>query len=172
MWQSLPELTLPLQLLSSPDQNSQKCAREIRHTAIYEEEIITVDAARFNLFQHKGSIFEHMSPSSDALHQHFLRVAYQSGHVWGNTPNKSPDPVLTTNWGWQKEMHDTASTPVYTTIPIILMNMPERVMCHCKTDCKSPCKCCMHGQTCMVLCKCKRLCSHNVNRSGEQTDGD
>ena len=111
-----------------------------------------------------------MPPSSDALHQHFLRVAYRSGHVWDNTLNKSPDPVSPTNWGWQQDTPDTAPTPVYTTIPIISMNLPEVVMCHCKKDCKIPCKCCMHGQTCMVLCKCKGLCSHNGNRSGEQTD--
>ena len=48
------------------------------------------------------------------MHQHVLRVAYQSGHVWGNTLNKSPDPVPLTNWGWQKETPDTAPTPVYT----------------------------------------------------------
>ena len=30
-------------------------------------------------------------------------------------------------------------------------------MCHCERDCKLPCKCCMHGQTCIVLCKCKGL---------------
>ena len=64
---------------------------------VYEEQITTVDAARLNLFQHKGSDFEHMPPSSDAMHHHFLRVAYQSGHIWGNTHNKSPDPVPPTN---------------------------------------------------------------------------
>ena len=99
---------------------------------VYEEKITTVDAVRLYLFQHKGSDSEHMPPSSDALHQHFLRVAYQSGHVWGNTLNKSPDPVSPTNWGWQQETPDTAPTPVYTTIPIISMNLPELVMCHCK----------------------------------------
>ena len=42
---------------------------------VYEEEITTVDAASLYLFQHKGSDFEHMPPSSDALYQHFFRVA-------------------------------------------------------------------------------------------------
>ena len=180
MWQSLPELTLPLRLLSSPNP-TQEIIRTHKNVlerfvtqlyGVYEQEITTVDAARLYLFQHKGSDFEHMPPSSDALHQHFLRVAYRSGHVWDNTLNKSPDPVSPTNWGWQQDTPDTAPTPVYTTIPIISMNLPEVVMCHCKKDCKIPCKCCMHGQTCMVLCKCKGLCSHNGNRSGEQTDGE
>ena len=95
-----------------------------------------------------------MPESSDALHQHFLRVAYQSGHILGNTLNKSPDPVAPTNLGWQQETPYTARNPIYTMSPIISMNLPERVMCHCKRDHKIPCKCYMHGQICMVLCKC------------------
>ena len=162
VWQSLPEHTLPLRLLSSPNPTEEilithKNVLERNVTQlndVYEEGITTVDAARLYLFQHKGSDFEYMPPSSDVLHQHFLRVAYQSGHVWGNTLNKSPDPVSPTNWGWQQDTPDTAPTPVSTTIPIISMNFPELVMCHCKKDCKIPCKCCMHGRTCMVLCKC------------------
>ena len=68
---------------------------------VFEEEITTVDVA----FQHKWSDFEHMLPSSDALHQLFFGEAYQSGNLWGNTLNKSPDPVPPTNWGWQKEIY-------------------------------------------------------------------
>ena len=94
---------------------------------VYEEEITTVDAARLYPFKHKGSDFEHM-------HQHFLRVAYQSGYIWGNTHKKFPDPVPPTDWGWQKVTLDTAPTPVYTTISIILMNLHKLVMCHCKRE--------------------------------------
>ena len=89
---------------------------------VYEEEITTVDAARLYLFQHKGSDFEHMPQSSNALHQPFLRVTYQSGNIWGNAHKKSPDPVPPTNWGRQKETPDTAPTQVYTTVSIISMN--------------------------------------------------
>ena len=87
-----------------------------------------------------------MPPSSDALHQHFLREAYQ---------------CATNELGMAER---------YTTIPIISMNLPQLVMCHCKRDCEIPCKCYMHGQTSMVLCKCKGLCSQNGNRSGEHRD--
>ena len=175
----LPEFTLPLQLLSSPNSTlemirSHKNVLERFVTqlyGVYVEEITTVNT-RFCIFQYKGSDFEHMPPSSDALYQHFIRVAYQSGHVWDNTLNKSPDPVSLTNWGWQQETPYTVPTQVYATIPIISVNLPECVMCHCKKDCKTHCKCYMHGQTCMVLCKCKGLFPHNGNRSGEQADGD
>ena len=57
-------------------------------------------------------------------------------------------------------------------IPIIATNLPDFVICHCKRDCtvKIFCNCCMHGQPCMALFKCKGLCSHNGNMSGEQAD--
>ena len=105
VWQSLPELTMPLWLLSShnPTKEIIRTHKNVLERfvtqlyGVYEEEISTVDAARLYIFQHKESDFEHMPPSSDALHQQFLRVTYQSGHVWGNTSNKSPDPVSPTN---------------------------------------------------------------------------
>ena len=108
VWQPLPELTLHLELLSSHNQ-ALKMIRFHKNVlerfvtqlyGVYEEEITTVDATRLYIFKHKLSDFELMPPSSDALHQHFLRVTYLSGHVWGNALNKSPDPVSPTNWRW------------------------------------------------------------------------
>ena len=84
MWQSLPELTLPLELLSSPNPtydmisaHSSTLQRFIMRLYSVSEEHITVDAARFSLFLHRGRNFDNMPPSSHALHQHLLRVAYQ-----------------------------------------------------------------------------------------------
>lgn len=85
VWQSLSELTLPLQQLSGPSPTYEMIQR---HTTILQrfvmkmygvssESIATVDAARLFLFLHKGRDFNNMPPSSDALHQHLLRVAYQ-----------------------------------------------------------------------------------------------
>lgn len=85
VWQSLPELTLPLQLLSCPNPTLEMITT---HTAVFqrflillygvtEETITNVDAGRLYLFLHKEKDFDHMPPSSDALHQHILRVAYQ-----------------------------------------------------------------------------------------------
>lgn len=153
VWQSLPELTLPLLLLSCPDPSLEMITTHtsmlgrfvIQLYGVYEEDITTVDAARLFLLLHKGKYFENMPPSSDALHQHILRAAHQSGHVWGNMTNKAPDPVSPTEWGWQQESPDSAPTPVYTTIHTISRKLPELVVCQCKGDCKAPCSCCMHG---------------------------
>ena len=82
VWQSLPELTLPLQLLACPNPSVDMMRT---HTAmlerfviqlygVYDDDITSVDAARRKLLLHKGRNFEHIPPSSDALHQNFLRV--------------------------------------------------------------------------------------------------
>ncbi|KAJ8368254.1 hypothetical protein SKAU_G00082820 [Synaphobranchus kaupii] len=85
VWQSLPELTLPLQLLSGPSPTIEMIQIHtpvlqrfvLKLYGISEDDNTTVDAARLSLFFHKGRDFDHMPPSSDALHQHLLRVAYQ-----------------------------------------------------------------------------------------------
>ena len=85
VWQSMPELTLPLQLLSGPSPITEMIATStsilqkfvLKLYGVSGDDIRTVDAARLSLFLHKGRDFDHMPPSSDALHQHLHRVAYQ-----------------------------------------------------------------------------------------------
>ena len=89
VWQSMPELILPLQLLSGPNPTIEIIRT---HTPILqrfvlelygvsEDNITTVDAVRLALFFHKGRDFGHLPPSSDASNQHLLRVAYQVGQL-------------------------------------------------------------------------------------------
>ena len=82
VWQPLPELILPLQLISSPSE-TQEMIRTHKNVnerfvtqfyGVYEEKITIVDATRLYILQHKRRDFEHMLPSSDALHKHSLRV--------------------------------------------------------------------------------------------------
>ena len=165
VWQSLPELTVPLQLLSGPHPSeeilttyTEVLQKFVLHLyGVSQIDISTVNAGRRHLFLKKGKDFLHMPPGSDAFHQHLLRVAYQSGHVWGNMLNKDAGPLPVTDWGWQSESPDVAPTPVYRTIQILSKKMPELASCQCKTPCKPPCSCCMHGQPCMLLCTCKCL---------------
>ncbi|KAG7160798.1 hypothetical protein Hamer_G025792 [Homarus americanus] len=119
-----------------------------------DEDVTTVDAARSHLFFHKGRDFDHMPPSSDALHQHIRRATYQSGQVWGNSLQKDPQPVSPTEWGWEQETLDTVPVPVYITIPTISRKIPELSICCCSSECKPPCTCCMNEQPCTTLCGC------------------
>ena len=163
VWNSLPQLTVPLQLLSSPKPSLQVLKTHsavlqlfvIQLYGVCHENVTTVDGARHYLFLKKGKDFLHIPPGSDALNQHLLRVAYQGGHVWGNMMEKSAQPVTVTEWGWQQVSHDVAPTPLYTTIPTLSNKIPELVTCGCSTLCKPPCTCCVHGQPCMLTCKCR-----------------
>ena len=162
VWQSFPDLTVALQALAQ----SSPCLQTLTtHTPVLEKfvtrlygvsdnEITTVDAARRHLFLHRGKDFLQMPPGSDALHQHLLRVAYQSGHVWGNMMNKASEPVAIEDWGWKQDTPTSPPYPVFITISTISKKLPELVSCNCKTACKPPCSCCMHGQPCLQQCPC------------------
>lgn len=85
IWQNFPDLTLPLESLSSPDVTQEIVTDHMpvfqrfvmMLYGVFEDNIATVDDARCFLFINKGKDFHHMPPSSDALYQHMLRVAYQ-----------------------------------------------------------------------------------------------
>lgn len=123
--------------------------------------MITVYRLKLKSFIH-FDISEYVILLSIVIHLITIYLLLQSGHVWGNMLNKAPAPISPTEWGWQQESPDSVPTPVYTTIPNISQNLPELVICHCKTDCKAPCKCCVLGQPCMHLCRCKGLCPHTL----------
>ena len=38
----------------------------------------------------------------EALRQHTIRAAFQSGHVWGHSSEAEPTYPLPKEWGWQK----------------------------------------------------------------------
>ena len=163
VWNALPELTVPLQVLSSPNPSSQVLKTYspvlqqfvIQLYGICEKDVSTVDDARHRLFLNKGKDFSQMPPGSNALHQHLLRVAYQSGYVWGNMLMKVSEPVSVVEWGWQQDTPSSAPTPKYTTIPILSNKIPELVSCKCKAACKLPCTCKTNGKPCMLMCTCK-----------------
>ena len=176
VWQSLPDLTFPLQLLSCPNPSlhllsTHRDVLQLFVTQLYgvfDNDITTVDAARRHLFLHKGKDFLHMPPGSYALQQYLLKVAYQSGNLWGNMLTKAVEPGSVADWKWQQASLDSSPSPVYITIPILSNNLPELVSCKCESECKPPCSCCMHGQSCMILCTCK--CSWNGPHDGKLLD--
>ena len=105
VWQSMPELTLPLQLLSGLRPTTEMIST---HTPILQksvqklygvsgDDIRTVDAAQLSL--HKGRDFDHMPPSSDAhtieisqcisLHHVFLFRKDMFGAICWSNPVKT-----------------------------------------------------------------------------------
>ena len=162
VWQSLPDLTVALQALGRSNISLQTLDVHLpvlekfvtRLYGVSDTEITSVDAARHHLFLQKGKDFHQMPPGSDALYQHLLRVAYQSGHVWGNMMIKASESVDIKHWGWTQDTPTSSPYPVFITISIISNKLPELVSCNCKTTCKPPCTCTMHGQPCMQQCPC------------------
>ena len=83
VWQSLPELTVPLQLLSGPHPSeeilttyTEVLQKFVLHLyGVSQIDISTVNAVRRHLFLKKGKDFLHIPPGSDAFHQHLLTVA-------------------------------------------------------------------------------------------------
>lgn len=93
VWQTVPELTLPLQLFGY----NPTIEMIQRHTSTIHKFVMllygvkeetTVNGARRFLFFHQAKDFDNMPPSSDALHQHILRVAYQVRHHFVDTQIK------------------------------------------------------------------------------------
>ena len=54
------------------------------YDGLNEEQASSVDDERLYLLRHQGNSFDKMPPSSDAYHQHILRLCLQAGHIWGN----------------------------------------------------------------------------------------
>ena len=99
---------------------------------VYQNDITTVsDAARHHLFLNKGKGILQLPPNSDDLQQHLLRVAYQSGYVWGNMLRKCFEPVPVKQWGWQQNTPQSAPTPLYTTKPVLSKKIPDLVSFKC-----------------------------------------
>ena len=186
VWQSLPELTVPLLLISSPNTTTQDAL--VQNMATFEkfvvkmyglsDDISGVDEARHHLFLHKAKDFTQMPPSSDALFLHLLRVSYQvgtfylcsrqkfciqifqSGHVWGAMLNRIQNLPSPETWGWRLS---GKLQPVFTSLPPLSKSLPELITCGCKRVCKPPCRCHSGGIPCMPLCGCRMQCTNKAS---------
>ena len=85
LWQTFPELTLPLQLLAGPCPTVEMGERHLPRLEMFavklygldEEQAFSVDEARLYLLKHQGKSFDKMPPSSDAYYQHILGLCMQ-----------------------------------------------------------------------------------------------
>ena len=113
----------------------------------------SVDAARHVLFCRSGKP-ESMSPTSDALHFHLLRVHYQS-MIWRNAHRTKPDLRSRTDMGWK---HGNSGLKA---IRMSLCPIPESCMkmisCACRKQCRTRrCKYSKSGLRCTSMCACQQ----------------
>ena len=74
-----------------------------------------VNQSRQYLFTKKNRTLENIPPTQSALKEHAKRAAYQAGHVWKQSLQKTavlPEPA---NWGWR--MTAEGYKPMWTVLP-------------------------------------------------------
>ena len=98
-------------------------------------------------------------PTADALLQHAKRVAYQTGHCWGQCLVCIPELPSPSEWGWTRSESDVWQ-PLWSTLPEASNVCQELVKCGCKAErgCKGRCKYLKAGMSCTALCKCGGEC--------------
>jgi hypothetical protein len=75
----------------------------------------TVNQCRQYLFTKKNRTLENIPPTQAALKEHAKRAAFQAGHIWKQSLQKTailPEP---TNWGWR--MTAEGYKPMWTVLP-------------------------------------------------------
>ena len=126
-----------------------------RFTVIWYDRTSTSDSvnkARREIFSQKSHSLENLPPTQDALLQHVLRVAYQSGFwtysVVSDFEIPSPD-----EWGWKLE--DWQWQPIWTTLTPAAIACTELINCNSKKSC-TRCGCSKASLPCTDLCICQR----------------
>ena len=113
----------------------------------------SVDAARHVLFSKTGKP-EALSPTSDALRFHLMRVHYQT-MVWRNAHCgvlELPAPV---DMGWKHG--DSGLQPILMSLSPIPESCLEMISCACQKQCKTRrCKCRQSGLRCTAMCACQQ----------------
>ena len=125
-----------------------------RFTVILYDRTSTSDSfnkARRELFSQKNRGLENLPPTQDALFQHVLRVAYQSG-IWTNSVISYFEIPSPGEWGWRLE--DGQWQPIWTTLPPAAIACTELINFNSKKSC-TRCKCSKASLPCTDLCSCQ-----------------
>ena len=121
------------------------------------EQFIVLMYPWISQFSKGNRSIKNIPPTSDALHRHVLRAAYQGAFVWSQCLEKEPQLPSPSSWGWKKGeqywqsvwmTHSQAQDACY-----------ELIRCGCKKGCRDRCKCAAVHLQCTALCSCWGDCS-------------
>ena len=113
----------------------------------------SVDAARHVLFSKTGKP-EALSPTSDALRFHLMRVHYQT-MVWRNAHCGVPELPAPVDMG--RKHGDSGLQPILMSLSPIPESCLEMISCACQKQCKTRrCKCRQSGLRCTAMCACQQ----------------
>ena len=166
VWQACNEFTETFQRLSTPPFYLTVNNREVLERFVvlmYDKtsNCIDVNSARKKLFVKKGRQINNISPTSEALLQHFKRAVYQGGHIWSQAEDPTPILPNPSEWGWQFVVGKWR--PFWTTLPQASSTCQELLKCGCKKGCQGKrCKSRKAGLLCTALCKCSDDCASKV----------
>ena len=114
----------------------------------------SIDAARHILFSKTGKP-EAMSPTSDALRFHLMRVHYQA-MVWRNAHCAVPELPAPVDMGWKHD-GDSGLQPILMSLSPIPESCLEMISCSCQKQCTTHrCKCRKSGLRCTAMCACQQ----------------
>ena len=164
-WSSFPEVTAAFAVLASvPSVQSVFEAMQVLErfvVLLYDRTcpVAGVNEARKRLFTQKGRSIECIPPTSAALFEHAKRVAYQAGHIWGQSLILSPDIPSPAEWGWIKG-YSNQWEPFWSSSSQASVSCQELLKCGCNPDkgCRGRCKCQKAEMLCTALCRCGGNC--------------
>ena len=119
----------------------------------------SVDAARHILFSNTSKT-EAMSPSSDALRFHLMRVYYQA-MVWRNAHCAVLELPAPVDMGWKHG--DSGLQTIIMSLSPIQECCLEMISCSCQKQCRTRlCKCRKSGLRCTAMRACYGLVQQTV----------
>ena len=101
-----------------------------------------------------------LHPTKEALRQHTLRAAFQSGHVWWQSREAEPAYTCPKEWGWQKT--DSHWWPNWSTLDELCKSCQELVKCRCTKGCLRACSCRKAQLKCTILCYYQGECPEYI----------
>ena len=111
--------------------------------------IVTVNAARKQLFSYGNRKLEIIPPSRAALLQHVNCASFQAGHIWGQALIAKPFLQIGVGWKKRESGHHCGQHSQETS-----NGCRELVKCNCMKHCLGRCKCHKTNLKCMQLCFC------------------
>ena len=163
VWRSLPSLVTLFGCLSeTPEAITDDCMGEIERFVVLlysrTSQLLTVNAARKQLFSYGNRKLENLPPTRAALYQHVKRASFQAGYIWGQALIANPSLPSPGDWGWKKDA-DGKWTPSWTTLSEASKQCRELIKCNCKKRCVGHCKCRKANLKCTMLCYCSGQCT-------------
>ena len=157
-WKTFDEVTLAFcALASTPSSVDGPLEVQERFVVLLYDRASTeekVNAARKQLFSHKGRSMDCLPLTQAALVERTRRAAYQAGYVWAQMFTAVPKQPSPAEWRWL-QTNDGRWDVKWSTLKEVSHACRELLRCGCKKGCRGQCKCVKAVLQCTGLCLCR-----------------